>query len=270
MPAIVDTLATDSAAIADSIARADSMALDTVKTAAVNILPPAPTGFVGIPLASSVGREPIVPIILLIMALLFGYVTINRIGIVKEITKYFFSSRRRLSIFIDASVGQVQLLISLSFILITSVSMILHSFFFGYQINIAGFDWVLDGMLYLCFIWIGIAVFLGLKYLTIKLLGSIFFEKEQTDAFILGYFTILSGIGLILAPISIAIIYAPTSIHQILYDASVGLGVVAFMLIFYKLAQIFLQKPSSIFYIVLYLCTVEILPLVVLVKIFVR
>ena len=109
--------------------------------------------------------------------------------------------------------------------------------------------------------------FLAIKYFIFKILSYIFFNNNnKTSIFTRGYFTILFGLGLGLFPLALGLIYTPPSFHPYFIIGGLILCIISFLLIFYKTSQIFLNKISSFFYIILYLCTLEILPIVLVLK----
>jgi hypothetical protein len=104
-------------------------------------------------------------------------------------------------------------------------------------------------------------LFLVFKNILMNLTGFVFLEhdlfkngKEQT--LILFTFT-----GLLIFPLTVLRIYLSTRTNAIIFD-EIALLIWIFMLIFitFKLFQIFFHKILDFFYIMLYLCTLEILP----------
>ena len=117
------------------------------------------------------------------------------------------------------------------------------------------------------FYFIVIASYFGLKWLFFRFVGYVFGLKEVVHAFSTDYFVIVAIFGLLLLPISYCRVYMPDVPNFIWYTLFVILVILLFIILFIKLLQIFYSGVSSLFYIFLYLCTSEILPLLVAAKV---
>lgn len=117
------------------------------------------------------------------------------------------------------------------------------------------------------FIMLGcIALYFVFKWLLIRFIGYVFGLREVSKAFSTDYFVIIALLGLVLVPVAYGMIYMPrvSDISWMIMLSIIG-GIV-FVTLFIKLLQIFYAGIGSLFYIFLYLCTSEILPLFVAVK----
>ena len=112
-----------------------------------------------------------------------------------------------------------------------------------------------------------VAAYLGLKWVLIRFIGYVFGLKEVVRAFLTDYFVIVALLGLLLLPLVFVMIYMPAVSDFVWYGVLSILGLLVLIILFIKLLQIFYTGISSLFYIFLYLCTSEILPLFVAVKI---
>ncbi len=74
--------------------------------------------------------------------------------------------------------------------------------------------------------------------------------------------------GILLMPLIVGLLYADPGIHGILIRAGLGLGVVIYLLQLIRGLEILARKHFSVFYLILYLCAFEILPLCILYKLF--
>lgn len=107
------------------------------------------------------------------------------------------------------------------------------------------------------------------KVLTIAAAGSLFRESAAASEYIYTVFLFIKAVGVLLLPITIALAYIPAIPPAVFVHAGLGLVVIAFLLRTFKVLQAGTQnKAISSFYLFLYLCTLEILPLVVLIKVF--
>lgn len=244
-----------------AIHKADSVQIvvaDSLRQVAKNL-----SGFVGTPLPQTVASETLTPILLLIIFFLYGYVFTRGRKMMLETIKDFFYLKERSSIFIDSSLRQNQLSFHFAFILISSGALFLHVLLYK-QSCFLPFQ---DKIIYLGVFALLVMVFLGIKYFILKLLSYIFFHNNnKSSIFIRGYFTIFFGLGLGLFPLSVGLIYTPSTFHPYFIIGALILCIISFLLIFYKTSQIFLNKISSFFYIILYLCTLEILPIIIVLK----
>lgn len=121
--------------------------------------------------------------------------------------------------------------------------------------------------------WIALAIISAyvVKIMTTRFLGFIFEMREAAQEYIYNIVLFNKTVGLVLFPIALCLAYA----HQIPQNWLVWAGVVSWAIVllyrFIRLAWIGLSvRGVSLFYIILYLCTLEILPFVVIVKVFVR
>ena len=107
-----------------------------------------------------------------------------------------------------------------------------------------------------------------LKYLSIELLGYVFFDKKVIDIAEKSYSSFISLLGIILFPLLIIYIYsAPETGHIITYISLAACAVIVVLAIL-KLFQLFFSKLLDFVYILLYLCTLEILPVLALFQVF--
>lgn len=102
-----------------------------------------------------------------------------------------------------------------------------------------------------------------LRVFAISFVGSTFSESRTTSSYISEYFTFMSFWGVILLPIAIAMLYwqIPVVLLGVLLVLPILFGRISY---FSKGVKIFFIQNQSIFYIILYLCALEILPLIAL------
>jgi hypothetical protein len=112
-----------------------------------------------------------------------------------------------------------------------------------------------------------VSAYLGLKWALIRFVGYVFGLKDVVRAFSTDYFVIVALLGLFLLPIIFGMIYMPAISDFVWYGVLLIMGLLVFITLFIKLLQIFYTRFSSLFYIFLYLCTSEILPLLVAAKV---
>lgn len=108
------------------------------------------------------------------------------------------------------------------------------------------------------------------KIIVTRILGNIFEVKEASSEYVYNILLFNKTIGLLLFPICLLLAYA----RQIPPEILIWAGIVSWSLVLiYRLLRVILigisNSSVSFFYIILYLCTLEIIPFVVILKVFV-
>ncbi len=108
------------------------------------------------------------------------------------------------------------------------------------------------------------------KIIVTRILGNIFEVKEASTEYVYNILLFNKTIGLLLFPICLLLAFA----RQIPSDFLIWTGIVIIgLVLIYRLLRIILigmaNSSVSFFYIILYLCTLEIIPFVVILKVFV-
>jgi len=108
-----------------------------------------------------------------------------------------------------------------------------------------------------------IAAFLGLKYLLYRLVGFIFNIKEHVNVWLRNYMIVLEMMGIIAFIPALMLVYSQ-SFHQYLLIFFAVLFIVSHLILFYRLITFFLQQHVNFLFLIAYLCSVEIIPYVLL------
>ena len=98
-----------------------------------------------------------------------------------------------------------------------------------------------------------------------SLLGNIFSSRQQTEGFIESFTSTNIFIGLFFTPFILLMLFMP-GIAQIAAYICLVLYILARIIIIYKGIRFFLPQIYNLLYIILYLCTLEIVPLILLRK----
>jgi Domain of unknown function (DUF4271) len=223
---------------------------DTLKT----IIPPR--GFKGIPRPSLPYTENWVFITLLSV---FIVLVISRsVNVVYEAAKTFFQVKERISIFNKTTISDMRtkLLMVVYPILVFS----LYAYFIFHKQD-TEFELLQFGVFTIAF-----SVFFFLKYVLMKMVGFVFVEGKTLKMFMDNYFNVVVFTTIVLFPFLVVRIYAPSYLIPATEMISILICIFSSLLIIIKLFQIFSQKTVVTFYILLYLCTLEILPLLGLIK----
>ena len=108
------------------------------------------------------------------------------------------------------------------------------------------------------------SLFFLIKIALLNIVGYVFTDTRNQKLVKEGYFDVMLMLGITLFPVMIVHVYAKSPLTTITEIGSQVLLTIAFVLLVIKLFQIFLQELAASFYILLYLCTLEILPLIAL------
>lgn len=112
-------------------------------------------------------------------------------------------------------------------------------------------------------------VFLMLRNLFAILISYVFMLKDRMRLAREKYYGVYSVLGMILFPLLLLRLYSQSElINEIAGFIAVFVGVVAYVFVVVLIFQIFFKKMLDIFYIMLYLCTLEILPLIGMFQVF--
>ena len=175
---------------------------------------------------------------------------------------YMFSTRRRENLFEDHTVNETSILAALiantciieGFIVYFAVQLLWPAFAPSLQnhvfTHIAAFS--------------GIAVgFYLVQWLVYKVIGYTFSDQTGSRLWIDGFKSSQSLLGLLLLPVLILLMLYPTH-GKMLLGIAAALYFSARLIFIYKGFRIFYGNLSSILYFLLYICAVEIVPLVIL------
>ena len=114
---------------------------------------------------------------------------------------------------------------------------------------------------------VAVIVYFLAKKLAYKALGSIFIGASDTSEFLFNMDNFNRGAGIILFPIVALITYYPSENPMIAVFLGVFTTSVFYVMLLKRGISILLKKQFPIFYLFLYLCTLEILPLLLIYKI---
>ncbi len=116
----------------------------------------------------------------------------------------------------------------------------------------------------------GILVFDILKIVLYKFIAFVFEKEEQTKEYIY-YSQLYSKIfGLIILPVILIIPYIDIEVVPLLIKIGIGMYILLYLMQIFRGLTIILKDLYSLFYMFLYLCALEILPLIILFKIIIN
>ena len=248
------TLLSDSLHGTDSIVAVDTVALvDTVK---VQVL----RGFEGVPHPSLPSSESWVFGAFLLLFLVLVVSMLRGSAWLTESIRTFLQVKERSSIFSKATTNSYQSRFLLTFF---SVGIFSLYAYYLYYTPATGFH--LSGYWLFC---LAISLFMLFKLSIFQLIGYVFLDHTALKLARESYFNILYYLSIALFPLLIFQIYFPDHLNRSTGVVSLIICIMAILLIVIKLFQIFFRKIVTTFYILLYLCTLEILPLIILFQVF--
>lgn len=234
-----------------------SNGLDSIATIAV--LPPY--GHEGIPLLALPQNQSWVFLLFAGLFLLFVFSVRMFPGLFGEDIKSVFRAKERASIFskTTASDSRFQILFVLFAVCVIS--------FYAYFVL---YDPAQDSFTFLTYLYffLATAAFFLLKYLFIGLLGYVFFDPKTIAVAKRSFLYIIILFGAVLFPLLVVDVYATQPISDIIPFVSLGVCVFIAILVVLNIFQIFFSKILDSFYILLYLCTLEILPVLGLFQVY--
>ena len=168
-----------------------------------------------------------------------------------------FNYQLTYKLFRDKNVFQSRFNFILNVIYIVNLSVFIYQFIYFFDLN--------SNPLRLSFVYI-LTIILGIiliRYIVLNVLGEIFNVQKEYKEYLYNQLMFNKLLGLILLPLIFLVLYVP----EILRDSILLLGALLIVVSFFvKLIRgyaIIIKKDVLIFYVLLYLCTLEILPVLV-------
>lgn len=252
----VTVLQSDSLLRIDSIALADSLrVVDSLK-----VIAQMPKGFIGIPHPSLPQTEDWVFLTLFALFLILVSSISRSAGLFTDTIKNFFQVKERTSIFSKATVNDFRFRF---FIILFSICVL--SLYAYNTIHAPSSPFLLKE--YGVFL-AATLLFFGIKSILFDILGYVFLDKATLKMSKETYFNIVAFLGVLLYPFLVLGIYLSSDFEPLIELICLILCISAYLLLIIKLFQIFFQKIVASFYILLYLCTLEFLPLIALYQVY--
>lgn len=237
----IDSLKTDSLTLIS-----DSTRMDTLHTAVTGIR------YEGIALKGNPEHNNWVFSILLLYFLFFVYAINKSRNWLSDSFTNFFKLRSRNSLFTKTSLMDYPSRVLMVFITTGLFTLYLYLYFNDSD------TFVLTH--YLILLGAG-ALFMFIRKLIIDIAGFIFFDQDTIRNARESYFNLYIFNGLLFFPVIVGSIYTNNYQNVNIFDKiALILVILWFILMLFKLFQIFYHKILDFFYIMLYLCTLEILP----------
>ncbi|GHV71418.1 hypothetical protein FACS189420_6480 [Bacteroidia bacterium] len=197
-------------------------------------------------------------ILFLVCFFIFAYVVSQRAKLLYSMASGLFHNKDRQSIFFETMDHEFSKKLLLAFQTVILASIIIYRQAAHEKVFSAESPSLL-------FIFTGITaltliVFIGYKFLVYSFIGRIFFNKETGRQWHNNFFSLICLSGNMLFFPTLILFYVDKAYYFCMYFI---LFYLFFILIvaFYKIFTIFFQEKSLLLYFILYLCTLEILPL---------
>lgn len=254
----IDTISpmkTDSLSILDSSNVQDSLAMvDTLKA----IVAPIPSGMEGIALPSFPSNENWVFIVIAALFIFLVTGIIQSAGTFVQNFKSFFSRKETVNLIVTptANIAYFQILITIFTISVFALLSYEAVFVKPYNFNFTTFL-LFSG---------AFALFYIVKHILFEIVGNTFFNRKITRNYKNMYFSLLNVLAIIVFPILILNTYQPVEWENPLKIIGLIFAGLFYIFLIIKIFQIFFTKPIALFYIFLYLCTLEILPILYLIR----
>ena len=233
--------------------------LESIDTLAVMEVPPAGE-------ATPFARSPLhnTPSMVLLMTGLIAVALCYHTGYkyIENFFHYMFSTRRRENLFEDHTVNETSILAALiantciieGFIIFLAVQLLRPALAASLQASVFPHIATYCGLA---------AGFYIVQWMVYKLIGYTFTDKVGSKLWLDGFKASQSLLGLLLLPVLVLLMLYPNH-GKLLLVIAATLYIVARLIFIYKGFRIFYGKMSSIVYFILYLCAVEIVPIVIM------
>ena len=115
---------------------------------------------------------------------------------------------------------------------------------------------------------IGVSLAILLKITALKICGYLFRQKDEMSQYLFNISVLNGSLGLLLIPINAILIFGGSISFLTVYYMSLGIGVIAYVLRLVRGISIGMNYPTwSPVYLFLYLCALEIAPLLFFIKV---
>lgn len=202
--------------------------------------------------------------LLVLCFLLFTRIFKGGFTFFKENSRLLFSTRENLNLFSETTVTEFWFNFILIFQTILLSSIILFDTFLEsdeYKLPQHSFYTIVLFML-------TIFVFLLFKYLLYRILGYLFNSQDQVKIWLRSCTIVLSMIGIIAFVPTLMMVYSQ-SFHNYLLISFLILFIISQLILFYRIIIFFLREDVNFFFLIAYLCGVEIIPYIILYQVLV-
>lgn len=176
-----------------------------------------------------------------------------------HVGNYLFSIRRRRNTFDDHTVSETNMMLSLiinTCVMCGIISYLAIGHYYPVlveDVSVSRLVWALSGYALIYYIW---------QYVFYRVMGYTFLpDKTYTQLLIDGFNSTHSVLGLLLCPVAFVMLLTPNTLVPMFYIAAI-LYIFARIVFICKGFRIFFNNLASLLYFILYLCSIEIVPVV--------
>jgi hypothetical protein len=203
-------------------------------------------------------------IVLVFVVIGFTWIRVFYFKIFRQLISAFFSNSISNQVVRDENILVQRASILMSFIFYLTASLFIYqvSIFFEWNFPFLG-----EGFLRFLVVCLIVAFAYSFKMVMLKGLGEIFNIDRPVAGYIFNIFLINNMLGLMLIPVVVAIAFVVTYSTAVAIYTGVTLVIIAFIYRMVRAITIWMSLPGvSVFYLILYFCTLEIAPLLIVVK----
>ena len=223
-------------------------------------LPGGRYGVAGDPVPYTVQHDNVIISLLLLLFVLATIAFSNSRHFVVRQTKNFFSTNREGMTEITETAVEIRFQAFLTFL----NSLLLSILFYFYTLNFIGETFLLDSQYHLIAIFLGLTVVYYLvKTLLYTIVNNVFFDGKKNRQWMKSFLFITSIEGVLLFPLVVVWTFFDISIQNAVFYVVIVISIVKILELF-KCFLIFFRQNVVKLQIILYFCTLEIIPMVLL------
>lgn len=192
--------------------------------------------------------------------LLLAFSLRNYSTMLKSLPRDLFSVRRRDNLFEEHTINETRLLFSLIAILCICESILASA----YVVSVGVAPHLSQFMTLIVFIGVAGGYYL-FQLAAYSSVGAIFADKTTSRLWIKGFNATQAILGLALVIPALAAVFDP-GVAGVMVSIAIVLYIIARIIFISKGFRLFYQKFGSIVYFILYLCTLEVVPLILIVR----
>ena len=217
------------------------------------------TGHVGVNKVFTLEQDDGVLALLVLCFLLFTRIFKGGFTFFKESTRLLFSTRENINLFSETTVTEFWF----NFILIFQTILLSSIIFFDVFLEMDAYKLPQHSFYTILLFMLTIFVFLLFKYLLYNILGYLFDLKERVKIWLRSCTIVLSMMGIIAFVPALMMVYSQ-NFHDYLLIFFLVLFIVSQLILFYRIIAFFLHENVNFFFLIAYLCAVEIIPYIIL------
>ena len=223
-------------------------------------LPGGRYGVAGDPVPYTVQHDNVIISLLLLLFVLATIAFSNSRHFVVRQTKNFFSTNREGMTEITETAVEIRFQAFLTFL----NSLLLSILFYFYTLNFIGETFLLDSQYHLIAIFLGMTVVYYLvKTMLYAIVNNVFFDGKKNRQWMKSFLFITSIEGVLLFPLVVVWTFFDISIQNAVFYVVIVISIVKILELF-KCFLIFFRQNVVKLQIILYFCTLEIIPMVLL------